>query len=119
MIRSFVTAAALSAAVLLSGCASTGNGGFPNAATLVAQVKAFTIQLCQFEPLITGPQAQQLIAAYYPAGVPIQQAVATIGNAICEGRSPQAVGRYRGGGVTYKLVSTPRGPVRVPGRYVR
>jgi len=105
------------AAFSLSGCATTG-GGIPSAAELTALVQKYTQQACGFLPTVSG--VASLIAQFYPAGVPAVSAATAIGQAICDGTTPPTLGRKAAsGGTVYKRVQTPRGPVNVPGRFVR
>jgi Prokaryotic membrane lipoprotein lipid attachment site len=107
------------AAMMLSGCATTNGGsGFPDAATLRAKVQEYTQRVCGFIPLVDNGVITGLLLAFYPAGVPIQQAVVTVGEAICAGVTPPQASRSRGA-MTQKIVQTPKGPVAVPGKYVR
>lgn len=113
--RKLIMIAAL--AFPLTGCATTG-GTLPDAATLASQIRAYTQQACGFLPLVTDTVVSALVASYFPAGAPLQQAVATIGAAICAGTSPPTA-VLRAGATVTKIVQTPRGPVKVQGRFVR
>lgn len=117
--RNMMLAAVAALSISLGGCATTGgSGGLPNAQDLLAQVQAYAQQACGFLPLVDNSLVQTLLLAYFPQGVSAAQAVSVIGGAICAGTGPKAVSR-KAGALSYKMVRTPRGTVRVPGRYVR
>ena len=109
------------AAISISGCSTTGGlDGIPSAATVLAQVQQYTQQACGFLPLVSTDLVASMLAAYFPQGASLQLAVATIGAAICAGTTPKSLGRSAAIGTTvYKTVSTPKGSVRVLGRFVR
>jgi hypothetical protein len=117
--RNFILAAVAAISISLGGCSTLNpNTPLPTAADLTALVQKYTQQACGFLPTVSG--VASLIAQFYPAGVPAVSAATAIGEAICAGTTPPTLGRKAAsGGTVYKRVQTPRGPVNVPGRFVR
>lgn len=104
------------AALMLSSCATTGGGFDP--ALLKAKVQEYTQRVCGFLPLVDNSTITAILAAFFPQGVPIQQAVVVVGEAICAGKTPPQASRVKGA-QTVRIVQTPKGPVAVPGKNVR
>jgi len=125
--RKFILVPALALGVLLGSCATARDPGAPppmldpnTAVEFVMRLKGYAIQFCGFEPTLNVGTAvvAQLMAAYFPAGVALQIAAHAAAQAICSGVDADPAAARALGTSTRKKVSTPRGTITVPGRYV-
>lgn len=105
---------ALAPTLLFGGCATTGTGGLTQDQinAFVAQIQAYTVAACSFQP--TAATVATLIGAFAPGAATVIGIVNSIGDAIC--KAPVTASAVKRGSLQQsRVVQTPKGPVTVKG----